>query len=365
MLFYLLSSFVQLVFPRDVFTCDESNCPSYWIGDGWCDEVCMNPSCNYDSLNQYSTSTFDIFVNSDCFSNCLSTNCDPDSLGNNVCDTDCNIYECGWDLGDCGYCESGCTEALLTNDVCDSLCNNADCMYDNDGCGWCAVGCFLEDLEDSVCQSACNNTACSWDWYECPIYFCASGCYPNWINDGYCDDVCDNAACGYDGNDCSCSDGCNIDVWNNGICETYSNGTIYDPCATIACSFKGGMCGDCAAGCFDSEIGNGHCDLNCNNPDCQYEGGDCQCNPGCDSIYNSATHSFDFTGTDPCDLDCLVASCYYNTQFCTDDFLVRASIINQIILQNPWAILNLDNCNIDCNEGDLHVFDSGTSCDSG
>ena len=178
-------------------------------------------------------------------------------------------------------------------------------------------------------------------------------------------DVCDNAACSYDRNDCSCSNGCNIDVWNDGICETYPNGTIYDPCATIVCSFKGGLCGDCAAGCFDSEIGNGHCDLNCNNPDCQYEGGDCQCNPGCDSIYNSATHSFDFTGTDPCDLDCLVASCYYNTQFCTDDFLVRASIINQIILQNPWAILNLDNCNIDCNEGDLHVFDSGTSCDSG
>ena len=61
-----------------------------------CDLPCMTALCEFDG--------------NDCASECL---CRAQLLGNGVCDPgnsslECKGPECGWDLGDCGYCSMGC-----------------------------------------------------------------------------------------------------------------------------------------------------------------------------------------------------------------------------------------------------------------
>lgn len=335
------------IFSRSVFTCDESLCPPSWVGDGMCDELCMNPSCIYDSLDPSSIEKDTPLYGSDCYSSCLYSNCLFEKLGDGVCDEVCNIYECGWDFGDCGYCANGCTLDNLTNSVCDSNCNNEACRYDNNGCGWCTNNCFLEDLNDNLCQESCNNEACSWDNYSCITAFCAPNCPDVLINNNECNYLeCFTEACKYDDYDCTCSPGCTYNqLYTETNCSKDSNGTIIDSCATADCYYKNFLCGDCNKGCFENMIGNGECNSECNVESCDYDLGDCGCAPGCETSY-TIEDGFDYVGG--CKAECLVFMCGYNSGDCNDENLIKASILNQLISENINAVYESSKCNGNC-----------------
>ena len=52
------------------------------------------------------------------------------NLGNGVCNDYLNTKECGWDLGDCGYCSKNCFFYMLNNGICDEECFTKDCEFD-------------------------------------------------------------------------------------------------------------------------------------------------------------------------------------------------------------------------------------------
>ena len=94
-------AFLLLIAVGRSFSCVQTGCMSLsvslmQIGDGVCDLPCMTALCEFDG--------------NDCASECL---CRAQLLGNGVCDPgnsslECKGPECGWDLGDCGYCSLGC-----------------------------------------------------------------------------------------------------------------------------------------------------------------------------------------------------------------------------------------------------------------
>jgi len=351
---YLLFTLLQ-VSSREIYTCKESTCRLEWIADTWCHSACMDPSCNYDSFDTDSLTVNERFLSSDCKSACPYTGCAASKLENGECDERCNNYECGYDLGDCGYCASGCTEEMLTSDKCDSECNNLACRFDNNDCGWCAEGCFLEDLSDSICKAECNNYNCLWDNYACIDYYCSEGCYPDWLSNDRCDDVCNNLACDYDSGECSCSIGCNIDVYSEETCRYDSDRVINDPCAVSSCDFKHGACGNCAPGCYNEDLGNGVCNEECNNVYCYYDFLDCQCDPYCDAVYDRLTGKL--TEPSTCLNACLTLSCQFHSFYC-DDIYSRTAIINSIQLGDWDAIYSPNSC---VNFSDLSDLENNTS----
>ena len=81
-----------------------------------------------------------------------------------------------------------------------------------------------------------------------------SDCFhSNLISNGYCNDETNNAECLYDGGDCCFS---NVNK---------------DHCTECICHFKE----SCATGFLPSSVGDGYCNDETNNPDCNYDGGDC------------------------------------------------------------------------------------------
>ncbi|OMJ78092.1 hypothetical protein SteCoe_22156 [Stentor coeruleus] len=356
MLFLTIFISANLIAARDLFICDESFCPSSWVGDGWCDSVCMNNGCNYDSQDTFSSTSSERFLYSDCFYDCMDFNCDYYSLGDGTCDSECNNYECGWDLGDCGYCSDGCTIALLENNSCDSQCNNYLCMYDNNGCGWCAEGCFYDDYYDTECQSACNVYNCNYDNYYC-LGVCSSYCPSEWIGDSYCDYYCNNADCNYDGGDCDCDTGCNIDIYYESDCR-YTNGVIDDPCATANCYFKHYACGWCNAGCFSDNLGDGICNQACNVEDCYYDFGDCGCNVGCSTLYSNGQFAYD----GGCKKECLIPECGYNIGVCSDEIAIQSAILNQIIKKSWSKQYDSTQCSGDCIDATSQTYTELNQC---
>lgn len=101
--------------------------------DKECDLECNLIPCNLDYSGQIKKPYLTYFEVSDCIYDCLFS-CDHDLLENGVCDEQCNNSKCAFDLGDCGFCNSGCTQAMLTNGICDSACEVAACDYDANDC---------------------------------------------------------------------------------------------------------------------------------------------------------------------------------------------------------------------------------------
>lgn len=87
----------------------------------------MSGTCNYD---QSSPGT------SDCDYDCESAGCSLSKRGDGTCDAECNIWQCGDDFGDCGYCAPGCKQTDLGNLICDAACDNSDCLLDAYDCGY-------------------------------------------------------------------------------------------------------------------------------------------------------------------------------------------------------------------------------------
>lgn len=107
--------------------CDQNLCPPDWRGDTICDLPCMSKNCLFDSYNS-------TVAGSDCLQACTLKGCTQTSLGNNVCNAECNIAECGWDGGDCGFCAKGCFSGVIGDGKCDSPCDVASCHWDGGDC---------------------------------------------------------------------------------------------------------------------------------------------------------------------------------------------------------------------------------------
>ena len=115
------------------------------------------------------------------------------------------------------YCLLDCPKALLIgNGFCDQQTNIAECNFDGGDCC-------------NVINS--NNT----------------------VGDGFCNDINNSEFCNYDGGDC-----CGYDI-------------KMDLCSECKCKHKE----TCSAGVYHSLVGDGFCNDETNNADCQFDGGDC------------------------------------------------------------------------------------------
>jgi len=252
--------------------------------------------------------------------------CDDMNLGNTVCDLACNVTDCVWDGGDCGY-------------------SGGYAFQDN-----CATSCPISWINDGYCDEACFNEACSWDGDDCVQgdTGCATGCLPTWIDDRECDAQCNNEACGWDGNDCSHGDdscyhdprgadyrgpvavsasGHTCQMWSEQWPNAHTHTHLAFPDAGLGghnscrnpgseeagpwCYTIGGprweLCNvpppssncsrtadgvsvfrtQCPVDCA-RVLGNGHCDIRCNITSCAYDAGDCGVGLSLDSILQAA-----------------------------------------------------------------------------
>uniref|UniRef100_A0A6B2KXE3 EF-hand domain-containing protein n=1 Tax=Arcella intermedia TaxID=1963864 RepID=A0A6B2KXE3_9EUKA len=88
------------------------NCPSNWLGDGYCDLACNNTECDYDSgdclnsvsmRNDNSNWWWANSANKDTPNdNYCAKGCPDTWIGDKYCDRSCRQAECGMDGGDCG-----------------------------------------------------------------------------------------------------------------------------------------------------------------------------------------------------------------------------------------------------------------------
>jgi len=264
--------------------CEATGCFSSFIDDGWCDSLCVNPSCSFDGK--------------DCEDNDFPevVNCNPTKIGNGVCDLECYNFAGFYDGGDCHTpcARTGCNTKLLGDSLCNYECFSETCKWDFGDCENCSEGCEREMLGDSKCDESCNNEACSWDFGDCFRTLNSNatinykrcnekGCNTNNIGDKVCDSSCNIYECNYDGGDCVNSDICfeELECQNklgNRRCDTLCN--VED------CSWD---LGDCYAGqssnypqsseCLENWINDGICDFSCSedSEDCsrspEYKGG--------------------------------------------------------------------------------------------
>ncbi|GAB1598387.1 N-acetylglucosamine-1-phosphotransferase subunits alpha/beta-like isoform X1 [Argonauta hians] len=90
------------------------NCPAMWIKDGYCDKSCNNSRCDWDggdcegqenqSLQSHLSNFWpaDINIKSNMGDMYCNTGCANSWLADRYCDQSCNVYSCGYDVGDCG-----------------------------------------------------------------------------------------------------------------------------------------------------------------------------------------------------------------------------------------------------------------------
>ena len=279
-------------------------CDSSWLGDGFCDVVlgCNVTECGFD--------------NGDC-SPCADE-CSRVAQGDGVCDPACNTPACGLDSAPVVY---GCTDSVADNYSPAATRNMADpsnvatqwqCVYagaPNNGC------------KDPRALNFASTTSCTYTPGEVVLRAgivlsttsdcaaqCAPGCKGEYIRDQHCDPACNVARCNFDGGDCIGVEYCD----NDRLCPKsanilgYGSSHVGDCHCDQACNVKecainpntgtveaelmgdpnlwdGGDCAatlparcqQCAAGCFNSWLGDGVCDPRCNVASCNLDQGDC------------------------------------------------------------------------------------------
>ena len=98
-------------------------CPIRYINDGWFDEECYVPQCNFDGKDGLDYA-------------CLKF-CIPSMLGDGFCDFSCGREACDYDHGDCkrkNFCADGCPFEYINDGYCDKDCFNKECKYDGTDC---------------------------------------------------------------------------------------------------------------------------------------------------------------------------------------------------------------------------------------
>ena len=217
--------------------CMTSFCRDGWvgtrqIGDGVCDWYCMTPFCGWDSEDG-------IFETSDCKWNCIYTGCETSLLGDRNCDSrtfhsECNTYECGFDMGDCSYCADGCVRVMLGDLKPQAACDNSQCNFDGGDMGWCASGCTQAMTLNSVCDLACLTEECKYDMPACQPVVVNSTCFTVMVGNGQCNSECYIQEANWDGGDCNCAPGCTYEKLHNTLCDV--------ECASAACQWDDHKC---------------------------------------------------------------------------------------------------------------------------
>src|SRR5574343_453919 len=88
--FWFISSFE--------LSCPMGLCSGNLISDSFCELLCNNVLCGFDSwLSSEELTNFEIFRGSDCLPYCLNTNCTYELLSNDKCDPECDNAFCGFD----------------------------------------------------------------------------------------------------------------------------------------------------------------------------------------------------------------------------------------------------------------------------
>ena len=282
-------------------------CDKSWLGDGFCDLAlgCNVTECGFDR--------------GDCMP--CSAECERAAQGDGVCDIKCNTQACGFDSAPVVY---GCTDPEALNFLPHATRNMPDpnnkllpwqCRYDGDTS-------LKTRCADPRATNPGVSAACTYDTKivtlpanlelsttsDCAAQ-CAPGCQGAWINDQNCDPVCNVPACNNDGKDCNgvqycdaanqCPKSANAlgigaswvgdchcdDVCNVKECSLAKDGktVIADFSGILTETWDGGDCADnlsprckqCAAGCYNSWLGDGVCDPACNTADCSVDHGDC------------------------------------------------------------------------------------------
>lgn len=91
-------------------------CPSSWIRDGYCDKPCNNSQCQWDGGDctndnplvpypgggVHHEGSIPAFFQAKPEKNHCNEDCTDTWLADRYCDKACNVYECGFDAGDCG-----------------------------------------------------------------------------------------------------------------------------------------------------------------------------------------------------------------------------------------------------------------------
>ena len=226
------------------------------IGDGFCNDETNNADCSYDG--------------GDCCGSCIVTDL-------------CSQCECigGADV----------TNVLISNGFCNDETNSADCNYDG---GDCCV---------NINTDVCSNCTC---YHQ---ENCLLGFTPSVVSDGLCHDETNNAACNYDGGDCcgystqqyttttttvpsiseitETTQTAQTETTETETTETHPTEAqtietqttepptlqppITHPCSDCKCYHQE----NCAAGYTPSVVGDGFCNDETNNADCNHDGGDC------------------------------------------------------------------------------------------
>jgi hypothetical protein len=150
----MISAFVSLKLVSGL-ECNWDFCPKHWINDGYCDSSCSILPCSLDiASNELLEPLSSTFEASDCYLDCIFV-CERRLLSNSVCDVACDTAVCGYDLGECGYCASGCKDYLgyqemLGDGVCHEECNTPECKADDGDCVKSRVGMRSRMLEGST-----------------------------------------------------------------------------------------------------------------------------------------------------------------------------------------------------------------------
>jgi hypothetical protein len=170
--------------------------------------------CPYYTTIDYD-SYFPSYQPTDC-----SPNCQHYKIGNKICEPECNLLECDYDLGDCDTCSEGCYLYMLGNGECNQECELPACRYDAEDCSQCR--CDNNLLGNGECNVECYTNNCYYDYGDCDSDICAYGCFISYLNDGVCDVPCMVEECGYDAVDCNAC-GCSEDVLGDGLCNEECN----------------------------------------------------------------------------------------------------------------------------------------------
>lgn len=216
-------------------------------------------------------------MNSFCPTSWVSTT----QIGDDYCDFYCMTPFCGYDSpdgtfenSDCYWscADQGCDVSLLGNGSCESgtsyaACNNYNCGYDMGDCSYCADGCVKQMLHDGKQQTACDNSMCNFDGGD--TGYCASKCSLAMLSNTACDSACLTAECNYDRPAC-------VEVSPNTLCfqSMIGNGQCNQECNIAVASWDGGDC-FCSPGCYDYMLGDGTCNNECATKECSYDEKDC------------------------------------------------------------------------------------------
>ena len=215
-----------------VLACDSS--VSWYIGDGYCDDVTNTEGCHYDGgdcCGPNVDTEYCLFCLCLENSECLAPS---ELIGNGLCNDETNIAGCSYDGGDC------CAECVDTRFCSECLCYEGGTVTSKPVCSNCPSN-WIWMIGTGSCIDATNTANCNFDNGDCcgnniDINFCVDCvCYEDLncagpldlIGNGFCNDETNNAECNFDGGDC-CGTCANTEQCN--VCQCHENSPINYSC---------------------------------------------------------------------------------------------------------------------------------------